>query len=115
MDIETIAQSMRHELTHSNDLTFKGAKIPEKYNLDEIMPKKTVIRNGKQITVPDYENCKYKDEFRAAGLPEDRIPYAYNNPAEFIARASEGDMSKYSAEFKQILKDFGMPEWELNM
>ena len=115
MDRKTIAQSMRHELTHTNDLTRTGLKISEKYNLDEIMPKKTVIRNGKEIQVPDIENCKFVDEFRAAGLPEDRIPYAYNNPAEFIARASEGDMSKYSAEFKQILLDFGMPEWELNM
>ena len=27
------------------------------------------------------------------------------------ALAAEGDMSKYSSEFKQILKEFGMPEW----
>lgn len=115
MDIRTIAQSMRHELTHSNDLTRTGLKIPEKYNLDEIMPKKTIIKNGKEVKVPDFEHCMYADEFRAAGLPENRIPYAYNNPKEFIARASEGDMSKYSPEFRQILIDFGMPEWIFKM
>ena len=115
MDKQTIAQSMRHELTHTNDQTRAGKKIPEKYNLDEIMPKKTIIRNGNEVKVPDLENCKYVDEFRAAGLPESRIAYAYNNPAEFIARASEGDMSKYSLEFKQVLIDFGMPEWMFKM
>ncbi len=115
MDKKTIALSMRHEMTHSNDLTRTGVNIPDKYNLDEIMPKKTVVKNGKEVTVPDFENCMYVDEFRAAGLPENRIPYAYNNPAEFIARASEGDMSKYSPEFKQMLIDFGMPEWMFKM
>ena len=115
MDRRTIAQSMRHELTHTNDLTRKGVKIPDKYNLNEIMPKKTIIRNGKEIQVPDFERCMYSDEFRAAGLPENRIPYAYNDPAEFIARASEGDMSKYSPEFRQVLIDFGMPEWMFKM
>ncbi len=115
MDKQTIAQSMRHELTHTNDQTRVGKKIPEKYNLDEIMPKKTIIRNGNEVKVPDFENCMYVDEFRAAGLPENRIAYAYNNPAEFIARASEGDMSKYSPEFKQMLIDFGMPEWMFKM
>ena len=115
MDKNTISRSIRHELTHTNDLTRVGIKIPEKYNLDEIMPKKTIIKNGKEVKVPDFENCMYVDEFRAAGLPENRIAYAYNNPAEFIARASEGDMSKYSPEFKQMLIDFGMPEWMFKM
>lgn len=115
MNKQTVATSMRHEMTHTNDLTRSGYKIPDKYNLDEIMPKKTVIRNGKEIKVPDFENCKYVEEFKAAGIPEARIPYAYNTPAEFIARASEGDMSKYSPEFKQILIDFGMPEWMFDM
>lgn len=113
-DVPTVQTSLRHEMTHSNDLKL-GNNISSKYNLNEIMPKKTVNINGRDVAVPDYENCKFQDEFRNAGLPEDRIPYAYNNPKEFIARASEGDMSKYSPEFKEMLIEFGMPEWMFNM
>ncbi|MBO5435764.1 hypothetical protein J6A31_08230, partial [bacterium] len=43
------------------------------------------------------------------------IPYAYENPKEFIAVAAEGDMSKYSPEFKKLLVAMGMPEWQLNL
>ena len=43
------------------------------------------------------------------------FPYAYQNTEEFIAVASEGDMSQYSPEFKQLLVDFGMPSWVFNM
>lgn len=96
MDTRSIAQSLRHEMTHSNDL--KHGNIPAKYDFDQ-------IRGSKQ----------FADEFRRAGIPEDRLDYAYTNPQEFIARASEGDMSQYSPEFKQVLVDFGMPEWMFNM
>ncbi len=113
-DVTTLQTSLRHEMTHTNDLKH-GKNIPAKYNLNEIMPKKAVEKNGRTVMVPDFENCKFKEEFRNAGLPEERIQYAYNNPMEFIARASEGDMSKYSPEFKEMLKDFGMPEWMFNM
>ncbi|MCR5266719.1 MAG: GNAT family N-acetyltransferase [Cyanobacteria bacterium RUI128] len=111
MDKQTVQKSLRHELTHSNDLTRTGWKIPEKYDLNEIMPKKTIVLNGKTIQVPDFENCKYVDEFRRAGLPEELIAYGYNSPAELIARASEGNLKSYSPEFRQVLIDFGMPEW----
>ncbi len=102
-----VAYAIRHELTHAND-SKHGWGINPKYNLDEIMPKD---KDGKPI----YKKCQFKDEFRRAGIPEEHIPYAYNNTAEFIAVAAEGDMSKYSPEFKQMLLDFGMPEWQLNM
>ena len=107
-------KNIRHETTHTNDLKL-GNNIPEKYNLDEIMPKKQIIQNGKTYTVPDTENCKYAREFRKAGLDERSIQYAHLNTKEFIAVASEGNMSAYSPEFKQVLIDFGMPEWELNL
>ena len=54
-------------------------------------------------------------EFRNAGISDSHIPYAFNDTQEFIAVAAEGDMSKYSPEFKQMLIDFGMPEWMFNM
>lgn len=117
--VEKIKHALRHEMTHLNDLK-KGCKIPENYNLEEIMPKKKikikdVQLNEKEISVPDFENCKYKEEFYNAGVPRELIPYAYNNTAEFIAVASEGRMSQYSSGFKQMLVDFGMPEWMFKM
>lgn len=63
----------------------------------------------------EFKNSKYLNEFLKAGISPRHIGYAYNNTAEFIAVASEGDMSRYSPEFKKMLIDFGMPEWELNM
>ena len=107
LNYDNMAYAIRHELTHANDLK-KGVNIDPKYNLDEIMPHDA---NGKPI----YEKCLFKDEFRNAGIPEMHIPYAYNNTKEFIAVAAEGDMSKYSPGFKQMLLDFGMPEWQLKM
>lgn len=115
MDLNSVKRSSRHEITHTNDRIRQGHKIPDFYNLDEIMPKKTVVINGNEVKVPDMEKCKYVEEFEQIGLPKNRIAYAYNNPAEFIARASEGDLSKCSPEFKQVLLDFGMPEYMFNM
>lgn len=103
--------ALRHELTHINDPK-RGANIPNEYNLKEIMPKKL---DEERVLVPDFENCKYKEEFYNAGISEKHTIYAYNNTAEFIAVASEGDMSKYSPEFKQMLIDFEMPEWMFEM
>ena len=107
MDEKTVNESLKHELTHVNDLgVAKDAQI--KHNFNEIFPKKA---DG----TPDILKAKYANEFRAAGLPEYKILYAHNNPQEYIAVASEGDMSKYSPEFKQMLIDFGMPEWMFKM
>jgi len=99
---------IRHEMTHIND----NRNIDSNGNFQHIMPHKT---NADGVEVPDFENCKYREEFLKAGIPEWHIKYAYNNPAEFIAVASEGDMSRYSDEFKTLLVDMGMPKWQLNM
>lgn len=113
MTVEKVKWAMRHELTHTNDLK-QGCVDAMKIN--KIMPKKYIIEDDGAITETiDIENCKYKDEFLNAGISEEHIHYAYNNPKEFIAVASEGNMAKYSPEFKQVLIDFGMPEWELNL
>jgi len=122
MNESSLDWSLRHEMTHTNDLKH-GGNIPPQYDLDKIMPKKPkldangnpVMKDGEQVMVPDFENCRFADEFRKAGIKEGHIPYAYNNPQEFIAVAAEGDLSKCSAEFRQMLVDFGMPEWQLNM
>lgn len=110
-----VTYALRHELTHLNDLK-QGFHIPEKYDLNEIMPRKEILDNDLDIiSVPDIERCKYKQEFYNAGISREHVPYAYNNSEEFIAVASEGDMSKYSPEFKQVLIDFGMPKWMFKM
>lgn len=108
MSLSKVRWALRHELTHTNDLKL-GKKIPKEYNLSEIMPRK--IEDGKEVV--DFENCKFKDEFINAkpDIGESHLKYAYTNTKEFIAVAAEGDMSKYSPEFKKMLIDFGMPEW----
>ena len=113
--LKTVSNAMRHELTHTNDLK-RGIKIPKDYNLNEIMPKfDETLPNGNIIKSGDAKKGKYYQEFVNGGISDYKISYAYNNTKEFIAVASEGDMSKYSSEFKQVLIDFGMPEWIFNL
>ena len=113
--LKTVSNAMRHELTHTNDLK-RGTKIPKDYNLNEIMPKfDETLPNGNIIKSGDAKKGKYYQEFVNGGISDYKISYAYNNTKEFIAVASEGDMSKYSSEFKQVLIDFGMPEWIFNL
>ena len=64
---------------------------------------------------PDLDKCKYVDEFRNAGVSEYMIEYAYTDKAEFLAVAAEGDYSKYSKEFKELLVKLGLPDWMFKM
>lgn len=114
MDEATVKQSFIHEMTHANDLGV-APDAQTKHNFAEIFPKKTIVEYGKMREIPDISKAKYANEFRAAGISERHIEYAHNNTKEFIAVASEGDISKYSDEFKQLLIDLGMPEWRFNM
>jgi len=107
----SVFQSFRHEMTHANDLG-ECFRFSSKYDVDVIMPK---VRDDFGRFVPDIKNSPYKGEFINAGLSESHTKYGHNNVEEFIAVASEGDMSKYSPEFKEMLIDFGMPEWMFNM
>jgi hypothetical protein len=115
MSKNSVEYSIRHEMTHTNDMTKSGHKIPKEYNMDEIMPHYIEEKQGRKIQINQADKGKYYQEFKNAGLSDSNINYAYNNPQEFIAVASEGDMSKYSPEFKKVLIDFGMPEWVLNI
>ena len=123
---ETVKNTLRHELMHINKHLFTNQEnvsgldhvtdlnkfMAKKFQMEQdIMPHKTIVRNGKKISVPDFKNCKYREEFLNAGITPQHISYAYTNSDEFIAVAAEGDFSKYSNEFKEILKFFGMPEW----
>ena len=64
---------------------------------------------------PDYENCLYRDEFLNAGIEPKHIEYAYKNRREFLAVAAEGDFTKYSPGFKEILRKLGMPNYVFDL
>lgn len=108
----SIHHVLRHEMMHLNDRMPLSQKAREEMNrlFAEIAPKKNVRLGSLQLNRLDYENCKYKEEFLKAGIHPAHISYAYNSRNEFLAVAAEGDMSKYSPEFKEVLKKLGMPE-----
>lgn len=112
--LKNIVYALRHELMHEND-SLKGAfrNIGEERVelLNEIMPTKVV--NGRKVR--DYKNCKYKEEFLKIGVNPQHIDYAYTNRTEFLAVAAEGDLSKCSDEFKEVLIKLGMPEYVFNL
>lgn len=113
-----IKDSLRHEMTHLNDRLLEMDKTNDREFiklLKSIMPSKTIIRNGVRKSVPDFENCKYREEFLKAGVFPSDIKYAYTNKKEFIAVASQGDMSQYSDEFKNVLVKMGLPEFALKL
>lgn len=108
---EAVNRSFRHEITHSNDtrMILSEAELPAGYNYQEIFPGHSLGE------LPKVDNLKYADELRRAGISDKYISYAHTNPMELIAVSAEGDMSKYSPEFKKVLVDFGMPEWVFNL
>lgn len=109
-------ENLRHEITHTND-TNNGKPINRMPVPEEMAPKIKVTdpKTGDVSYVVDVENCSYKDEFLNAGLDMDHVKYAATSSRELIAVASQGDMSKYSPEFKQQLIDMGMPEWAFKL
>lgn len=115
---------------------YKKDGTTEGINIDEIIVHKTVQKydeNGKPMfnpdgtpvlakkyaddgtLDPDMDKCKFVDEFRNAGIPDWHISYAYTNKKEFLAVAAEGDYSKYSPEFKELLVKLGLPDWMFKM
>ena len=116
-------------------ITGKDGKI-EEFDIDNIIVHKKIQKldeNGRPmfnsdgtpvmviqtyddgLPVVDFDKSLYFDEFVNAGIDKEYIEYAYTNKAEFVAVAAEGDFSKYSKEFKDILVKFGMPEWMFAM
>ncbi len=112
-----IKDSLRHEMTHLNDRLLDATAGNKNYIkfLNSIMPSKTIIVNGKEKVVQDFENCKYREEFLKAGVYPSDIKYAYTNKKEFIAVASQGDMREYSDIFKKVLVTMGLPEFALKL
>ena len=98
----SFAAELRHEITHLNDKR-KGFIFSDEYNSCEICSNET------------YESGRFREEFERAGISEKYIKYAHTNSLEFIAVAAQGDMTKYSPEFKKMLVEFGMPEYMFEM
>lgn len=106
--------SLRHEITHVNDYMFRDNNNIDGINLNQIIvrtPKKLSGEGGKLI----WDECLYKDEFFNAGIDQEHIEYAFTDKREFVAVAAEGDHTKYSSEFKDILIRLGLPEYLFDM
>ena len=112
-----VGNFLRHEITHINDKKITGDSTTD-YSLPSDIAPYQLVNNpstGKTEMKLDFANCKYRDEFLKAGVDPSHVAYAYTNTKEFIAVASEGDMSKYSPEFRGLLIKMGMPEWQFKM
>ena len=90
-----VRYSLRHEFVHGNDTKPElGDNFPESFKIENL--------------------CEYIKEMLKAGLTPDEITYAFQNRKEFIAIASQGDVSKYD-KIKSLLVDCGMPKEVLEM
>ncbi len=99
---DVVDRVIRHELMHAND-----TKLLDKFPDDWYEP------DGK--TVKQETKNKFYNEFQKGCPARTNFEYAYNNPKEFIAVAAEGKMKNYSPEFINLLIEFGMPDWAVNL
>lgn len=98
-------------------------KICEHENNPVLRHEKMHLNNNQNfLRNPKYDFSKissektwYRNEFKRAGISEQHIDYAYTNPEEFLSVAAEGDVTKYSDEFKNVLVELGMPDWFFNI
>jgi len=90
--------ALRHEMMHVND---KCDKIYGDFNGIKLERNKGILRKKQW----------FRDEFINSGITQKHTNYAYKNRTEFIAVASERDMSKFSKEFKEVLVKLGMDKW----
>ena len=115
--------ALRHEIMHLNfnplayvyDSGFSYSALAQNNQMrvrliNDIIKHKTVIKDGKKTDTIDFANCKYREEFLNAGIDYRHIEYAYKNEKEFVSVAAEGDFTKYSPEFKEVLNKIGMPQ-----
>ena len=115
MDEKALDEALRHELIHSNDKFLKNGMEVSADKFPEVFPQNPKIDPETGDYIIDLNECKYADEFRKAGIEDWVIEYAHTEPKEFVAVAAEGDMSKYSLEFQNVLKKMGMPDWAFNL
>ena len=104
-DTDIIRRELREKMTYYNE-----TKNGENY----VLTNNFGLSNKKALD-KIFDEKIYREEFENAGIPDDLIKKAYESPTDFIMVASRGNFSDYSDEFKQVLIDFGMPEWELKL
>lgn len=98
-DADIIIFTLRHEMAHLNDDNFSSVSgLVNGVDFDEIKKQKL-----------------YSNEFFRSGLDPSLIEYAYKNKREFVAVAAQGDYSKYSGKFKELLVRLGLPEYVFDM
>lgn len=113
--IKPMTWALRHELVHLNDNKFyEESGIINGIDVDKIIVREPEETDG---TVGDliWDKCLYKEELFNGGLAHEKIKYAYTDKNEFIAVASEGDYSKYSPEFRDVLVKLGLPKYVFDM
>lgn len=118
--VEYFSTTLRHELTHINE---QKQSVFHDYTSDKNIAKlinsiikgKEVKEDNRTKTVLDFDKCKYREEFLKAGISPEHIEYAYTNKSEFLAVIAEGDLSRSSDEFKNVLLKIGLPECLLKM
>ena len=106
---KNIKSILRHEVMHIND---KRPNMEDCVDLlNDIFATKIV--EGKKVI--DFDRCKYREELLKAGISIYDIKYAYTNRTEFVAVVAEGDVARYSPEFKDVLLKLGIPAyvWDL--
>ena len=103
-DYKNIEWALRHELMHCADWK-RLKKFPDSWYEADGKTIKSEIKN------------QLFNEFKKGNLNirNKHFDYAFNNPREFIAVAAEGDIRKYSKNFMDLLMEFGMPNWAINL
>ena len=101
---ENIEWALRHELMHCADW-----KRLEKF------PDSWYEADGKTIKSKIKSQLYNKFKKGNLNIKNKHFDYAFNNPKEFIAVAAEGDIRKYSKSFIDLLIEFGMPNWAVNL
>ena len=104
-DTDIIRRELREKMTYYNE-----TKNGENY----VLTNNFGLSNEKALD-KIFDEKIYREEFENAGISDELIERAYESPTDFIMVASRGNFSDYSDEFKQLLIDFGMPEWELKL
>lgn len=95
IDIEIFPIYLRHELIHLNDHE---------------------LANGNSYKGHDIVYQKlFREELFNAGIDPGHVDYAHTAPHEFRAVVSQGDYSKYSPKFREMLQEIGFPMAVLGM
>lgn len=94
----SVEYALRHELLHLNDEEYEIPRELHGIDVDAVINKSL-----------------YKDELLNAGIIPELIDYAYKDIREFKAVASQGDYSKYSPKFKEVLVKLGLPKYVFDM